>query len=264
MAYGAPTCLLESYLETAAANLGIQASSRYLPGQMLLVFENPDASSSDTVKHVKEPTAIDLGKLDEVYKVHEGLMNDEYSLAEAVDEIREIRNRKKKFGTMTLLLIYGLAAVSVGPFGFSARPMDFPVLFLLGLTLGALQLGLAPHSTRFAHASEVLSALIISFAARGLGSIMTSAGQPMFCLSALAQSGVALILPGWTVLQAALEIQSRNFIAGSIRMVYASIYTLFLVLGMEIGTMMMGLVYPGATNDLTCHMPDYWNAGDHS
>jgi uncharacterized membrane protein YjjB (DUF3815 family) len=42
-------------------------------------------------------------------------------------------------------------------------------------------------------------------------------------------------------------------------MVYAIIYSLFLGFGILIGTVIMGLIYPGAQSDVTCNMPSYWN-----
>ncbi|KAJ9653190.1 pheromone-regulated protein prm10 [Neophaeococcomyces mojaviensis] len=263
MAYGAPTHRLEELMQMAARKLQIYASFQYLPSCMIVSFDDPDTHTTE-LKLVKEPTAVDLGKLKEVQEVYKDVMHNQYSVMEAMDDIREIRNRKKRFNTITLILMYGIAAVSVGPFAFSARPIDFPIAFLLGIILGSLQLGLATRSAQFSHIFEVAGTFVTSLAARGFGSILSSSGQPIFCFSALAQSSIALILPGWIILSAALELQSRNIIAGSIRMVYAIIYTLFLGFGILIGTTIMGLMYTDATNDLTCEMPWYWNVNDPS
>lgn len=263
MAFGAPTHRLEESLFMAARKLQIQASFQYLPSCMIISFDDPDTHTTE-LKLVKEPTAVDLGKLLEVQHVYKDVMHNQYSLTDAMDDIAEIRMRPKRFNTVTLILMYGIAAVSVGPFAFSARPIDFPVSFLLGCVLGGLQLIVSPRSTQFSHIFEVFGTCVTSFAARGFGSILTSSGQPVFCFSALAQTSIALILPGWIILSASLELQSRNIIAGSIRMVYAIIYTLFLGFGILIGTTLMGLAYPDATNDITCHMPEYWTVTSNS
>jgi uncharacterized membrane protein YjjP (DUF1212 family) len=226
---------------------------------MIIAFDDPVTHTTE-VKLIKEPTAVDLGKLMDAQQVYKDVMHECYSLQDAMDDLANIRNKKKRFGTLTLILMYGIAAVSVGPFAFSARPVDMPISFILGCSLGALQLGLASRSAQFSNVFEVFGTFVTSFAARGFGSILTSSGQPVFCFSALAQSSIALILPGWIILSASLELQSRNIVAGSIRMVYAIIYTLFLGFGILIGTTVMGLIYPDATNDITCHMPDYWDA----
>ena len=131
------------------------------------------------------------------------------------------------------------ASVSVGPFAFQARPIDFPFMFILGCILGYLQLVVAPRSDQFRNVFEVLAAVVTSFCARGLGSILIG-GKQIFCFSAMAQSSIALILPGYIILCAALELQSRNIVAGSVRMVYAIIYSLFLGFGITIGTALFG------------------------
>lgn len=258
MRYGAPTHRLEEFLSMAARKLQIQASFQYMPSCMIVSFDDPVTHTTE-VKLIKEPTAVDLGKLMDAQQIYKDVMHECYSLQEAMDDLAHLRDKKKRYGTLPLIMMYGIAAVAVGPFAFSARPIDMPISFILGCTLGILQLGLASRSSQFSNVFEVFGTFITSFAARGFGSILTSNGQSLFCFSALAQSSIALILPGWIILSASLELQSKNIVAGSIRMVYAIIYTLFLGFGILIGTTVMGLIYPDATNDITCPLPTYWD-----
>ena len=104
---------------------------------------------------------------------------------------------------------------------------------------------------------EVSAAVLTSFLARAFGSIR---GGQLFCFSALAQSAIALILPGYLVLCASLELQSRSIIAGSVRIVYAIIYSLFLGFGITIGTAVYGLFDSNATTATKCANPmnRYW------
>ena len=95
-----------------------------------------------------------------------------------------------------LVLVYGLASATVGPFAFQARPIDMPIAFALGSLLGTLQLIIAPKSDLYANVFEISAAVLTSFLARAFGSIR---GGDVFCFSALAQSAIALILPGYTV-----------------------------------------------------------------
>lgn len=83
--------------------------------------------------------------------------------------------------------------------------------------------------------------IVVAFVARGLSSIRGS----IFCYNAIASAGVVLILPGFTICKwctdllksflkprqviSALELMSKNLFCGSVRIVYAIIYTLFLV-----------------------------------
>jgi len=49
-----------------------------------------------------------------------------------------------------------------------------------------------------------------------------------------------------------LELQSKNIVAGSVRMVYAIIYSLFLGFGITIGTSLYGAFDKKANSDVTC------------
>jgi len=127
-----------------------------------------------------------------------------------------------------------------------------PICFLLGSILGFLQLIVAPRSDLYSNVFEICAAVFTSFLARAFGSIR---GGKLFCFSAMAQSSIALILPGYMVLCASLELQSKSMVAGSVRMVYAIIYSLFLGFGITVGTAFYGLMDPNATSATTCQNP---------
>jgi uncharacterized membrane protein YjjB (DUF3815 family) len=63
------------------------------------------------------------------------------------------------------------------------------------------------------------------------------------------------------VLSSALELQSRAIVPGSIRLVFAIIYSLFLGYGITVGTAIYGAIDPNATNSTQCDAPlnPYWN-----
>lgn len=127
-----------------------------------------------------------------------------------------------------------------------------PMAFVLGCLLGFLQLIVAPKSDLYSNVFEISAAVLTSFLARAFGSIR---GGDLFCFSALAQSSIALILPGYMVLCGSLELQSRSMVAGSVRMVYAIIYSLFLGFGITIGTAFYGLLDQNASSATTCQNP---------
>ena len=257
MLYGAPTHRLEEYLKSSARVLQVDAHFLYLPSCMIISFDDPEMHTTE-VKLVRENQGVDLGKFKDVFLVYKNVIHGTWGMEEATKELDEIFDRKPKHPVWLRILVFGLASVAVGPFAFGARPIDFPIIFLLGCLLGILQLYIAPRSDQFQHVFEVLAAVVTSFAARGFGSIKSN-GHPVFCFSAIAQSSIALILPGYIILCASLELQSRSIVAGSVRMVYAIIYSLFLGFGITIGTAVFGLLYPQATSSVTCDVPLYWS-----
>ena len=255
MKYGAPTHRLEEYMQMTARVLEVSGQFLYLPGCMIMSFDDPTTRTAE-VKLVRMVQGVDLGRLADTHNVYKNVVHDLIGVEEATQELDEIMSRKPRFNKWILVLMYGLASATVGPFAFQARPIEMPIIFFLGALVGFMQHILAPRSVLYSNVFEVTAAVLTSFLARALGSIqVTRNGQKeyLFCFSALAQSSIALILPGFMVLCSSLELQSHQIIAGSIRMVYAIIYSLFLGYGITVGITVYGLMDGAASNDSKCY-----------
>lgn len=253
MMYGAPTHRLEEYLNMSARVLEIEAQFLYMPGCMIVAFDDSSVHTSE-VKLVRTSQGVDLGKLRDVHEIYKEVVHDRINVEEATPRLEAIMSRKDKFSRWLRVLCYGFASATVGPFAFQARFIDLPFCFLLGCIIGWLQLIVAPGNDLISNVFEIGASVITSFAARALGSIRHD-GKEIFCFSAMAQSSIALILPGFMVLCASLELQSKHIVAGSVRMVYAIIYSLFLGFGITIGTVLYGMMDDNATSRTTCLEP---------
>ena len=259
MRYGAPTHRLEEYMQMTAKVLEVSGQFLYLPGCMIMSFDDPTTRTAE-VKLVRMFQGVDLGRLADTHNVYKNVVHDMIGVEEASQELADIMNRKPRFNKWVIVPIYGLASATVGPFAFDARPIDMPIIFVLGAILGLMQHVLAPKSVLYSNVFEVTAAVLTSFLARAFGSIRNSNGDFIFCFSALAQSSIALILPGFLVLCSSLELQSHQMIAGSIRMVYALIYSLFLGYGITVGTTIFGLMDKNASSNTTCPGLDVWGS----
>ncbi|OAA65605.1 DUF1212 domain containing protein [Niveomyces insectorum RCEF 264] len=248
MMYGAPTHRLEDYLRMSARVLEIEAQFLYIPGCMLVSFDDSSTHTAE-VKLVRAPQGVDLGKLSDVHVLYKEVIHDLISVDEATTRLHTVITRKPKYKIWLRVFVYGLASVCVAPFAFGGRFIDLPIAFVLGCIVGLLALVAAPSNAMYANVFEISAAVITSFLARAAGSI---AGGRIFCFAALAQSSIALILPGYMVLCSSLELQSQNIVAGSVRMVYAMIYTLFLGYGITIGTAVYGAIDKSSVSDTTC------------
>ncbi|OAA77075.1 DUF1212 domain membrane protein [Akanthomyces lecanii RCEF 1005] len=251
MMYGAPTHRLEEYMTMSARVLEIESQFLYLPSCMIISFDDSSTHTTE-VKLVRVPQGIDLGKLRDVHNIYKHVVHDKLGVEDATKELDEVINRDTKFPVWFRIIMYGVASASVAPFAFEGRFIDLPCAFILGCIVGILQLVFAPSNELYAHVFEVSASIITSFIARGFGSINN--GQ-LFCFSALAQSSIALILPGYIVLCSSLELQSHNLVAGSVRMVYALIYTLFLGYGITIGATLYGMMDSNAASETHCSEP---------
>ncbi|KAL1898148.1 hypothetical protein Sste5346_003550 [Sporothrix stenoceras] len=248
MMYGAPTHRLEDYLKMSARVLEIEAQFLYIPGCMLVSFDDSSTHTAE-VKLVRAPQGVDLGKLSDVHVIYKEVIHDLISVDEAISRLNNITSKPPKFKVWMRIPVYGLASACVAPFAFGGRFIDIPMCFVLGCVVGILALIAAPSNAIYSNVFEITAAVITSFLARAIGSI---AGGKIFCFSALAQSSIALILPGYMVLCASLELQSQNIVAGSVRMVYAMIYTLFLGYGITIGTAVYGAIDSNANSNTDC------------
>ena len=262
MRYGAPTHRLEEYMTMTARVLSVEGQFLYLPGCMIMSFDDP-ATRTAEVKLVRMVQGVDLGRLAETHNVYKNVVHDLIGVEEAIQELHLIMKKPPRFNKWLMVPTYGLASVAVGPFAFDARPIDMPMIFFLGSLVGFMQHILAPMSVLYSNVFEVSAAVLTSFLARALGSIrVTTDGEShrLFCFSALAQAPIALILPGFMVLCSSLELQSHQMIAGSIRMVYAIIYSLFLGYGITVGTTIYGLLDSDPTSEKTCSGMDVWGS----
>ncbi|TGZ81659.1 DUF1212-domain-containing protein [Ascodesmis nigricans] len=254
MLYGAPTHRLEEYLRMTARVLEVDAQFLYIPGCMIVSFG--DISTHTSEMHiVRTEQGVNLSKLDEVHSLYKEVVHDVKSVVEATSDLDVIMKKKNRFSNYLLIPVYGLASAFVGAFGFQARPIDFPIVFMLGCILGFLQLIVARSSELYANVFEITTVILTSFLARAFGSIR---GGNLFCFSALTQASIALILPGYTILCGSLELQSKSIVAGSVRMFYAIVYSLFLSFGITIGSALYGLLDANATSATSCKNPLDW------
>ncbi|CAI7613113.1 unnamed protein product [Penicillium glandicola] len=249
MKYGAPTHRLEEYMMMTSNVLDIKAQFMYIPGCMFMSFDDPFTRTAE---------GLDLGRLAETHNIYKTVVHDLIGVEQATHDLDEIMQRKPRYNRWLRILLTGCASVAVGPYAFSARPVDLPIIFFLGSLVGFMQHVVAPNSATYSNVLEVTAAVLTSFIARAFGSIQHN-GERVFCFSAMAQSSIAMILPGFAVLSSSLELQSHQMNAGSIRLVYTIIYSLFLGYGVTVGTTIYGLMDHNATNESTCsNLPEVW------
>lgn len=250
MKYGAPTHRLEEYMMMTSNVLEVNAQFMYIPGCMFMSFDDPLTRTAE-VKIIRVTQGLDLSRLAETHNVYKNVVHDIVSVDQATQDLDVIMQRKPRYGPWTRVLLTGLASVAVGPYSFSARPIDLPIIFFLGCIVGVMQHILAPSSATYSNVLEVSAAILTSFLARAFGSIHHN-GERVFCFPAMAESSIAMLLPGFAVLSSSLELQSHQMNAGSIRLVYTIIYSLFLGYGVTVGTTIYGLMDSNATAQETC------------
>lgn len=141
--------------------LEIDGQFLYIPGCMIISFGDSSTHTSD-MQIVRTSQGVDLGKLHDTHLVYKEVVHDIIGVEEATQRLSEIMNRAPKHRPWVLVPVYGIASAAVGPFGFKARLIDMPVLFLLGCILGFLQLIVAPNSELYVCLSSSFNSFYIN------------------------------------------------------------------------------------------------------
>lgn len=192
MLFGAPTHRLEESLAQSAKILEINSQFLYIPGCMIISFDDVLTHTAE-VKIVRSSQGVNLAKLNDTHDIYKEVLHDVIGLDEALARLDNLMNSKDRHPKWLNIIMYGLASTAVSTF-FKARLIDMPIIFGLGTLLGVLQLVVSPLSNTYSTVFEITAAVLMSFLARAFGSIN---GGSIFCFSAIAQSSIALILPGW-------------------------------------------------------------------
>jgi uncharacterized membrane protein YjjP (DUF1212 family) len=192
MLFGAPTHRLEESLAQSAKILEINSQFLYIPGCMIISFDDVLTHTAE-VKLVRSSQGVNLAKLEDTHDIYKEVLHDVIGLDEALSRLDTVINKKDRHPIWLNIIMYGLASAAVSTF-FKARLIDMPIIFALGVILGVLQLIVSPLSNTYSTVFEITAAVLMTFLARVFGSI---SGGSIFCFSAIAQSSIALILPGW-------------------------------------------------------------------
>ncbi|PWN48540.1 DUF1212-domain-containing protein [Violaceomyces palustris] len=241
MMFGAPTHRIETQIQQTARVLEINCRCIYLPNLMLLAFGDESTHTSET-KFIKQAGGLDLTKLTDMHAVYWNVIHDKIGVGEASAQLDELMRRKPLIGRWPMVFIGGFASafICVGPQGFSGSFIDALAAFPLGMFLVFCQSIITTEL--YSNVFEIVFATLNSFVAAALQH------TGYFCYSAVVSGSIVLILPGFIVLSGSLELQAKNLIAGSVRLVYAIIYSLFLGFGLSIGTSFWAL-FSGETSN---------------
>ncbi|PCH41220.1 DUF1212-domain-containing protein [Wolfiporia cocos MD-104 SS10] len=245
MTFGAPSHRIESQLLSAARILEVDAEFIHIPGIIMCSFGDQETKTSE-LHFVKCAGRLSLGCLHEVHQIYRTVVHDEVSAKKATAQLDALLHAKPLYGPLIRLpLSFALSAL-ICPLAFGGSFVDMWLAGTGAILLSLMQFRIAKKSVLYANVYEISVAIAISFLARGLSSIRSQ----IFCYTAISSAGIVGILPGYLILSSSLELASKNIVCGSVKMVYALIYTLFLGFGLQIGSDFYLLFDQGARRDL--------------
>ncbi|KAF7352665.1 Pheromone-regulated membrane protein 10 [Mycena venus] len=231
MTFGAPSHRIESQLTAAARILEVEAEFIHLPGVIICSFGDQELGCSET-HFIKCGGRLSLGALHEVHVIYRSVVHDEISAKTAAERLENLLNAPPPYSILTRCMLAFCLSALICPLAFGGSFLDMWVAGGGAFILSVLQLCAATKSAIYANVFEITIAIFVSFTARGLSSIRSQ----VFCYTAISSAGIIGILPGYLILSSSLELASKNIVCGSVKMVYALIYTLFLGFGLQIGS----------------------------
>lgn len=247
MMFGSPTHRLETQIEATARVLEMHVQVVHLPSTMLISFGDNATHTSET-KFLKQSMRLDLGKLHAMHRVYWNVVHDRCRVEDASTDLDTLMLSRPAYARWQIVIISMMCSAFIAVPAFNASFIDALTCAALGGILALVQL-LADVNDMFSNVFEIVVATLISF----IAAVLSDTNK--FCYTALVTGGVVLILPGLIVLTGALELASRNITAGSVRIGYAVIYSLFLGFGISMGAeLYFRIRHRGVKNsaDYTC------------
>ncbi|KAJ7276538.1 hypothetical protein B0H12DRAFT_1005255 [Mycena haematopus] len=246
MTFGAPSHRIESQLIAAARILEVEAEFIHLPGVIICSFGDQELGCSET-HFIKCGGRLSLGALHSVHVTYRSVVHDEISAKTASEKLEDLLNAAPVYSILNRCILAFFLSALICPLAFGGSLIDMWIAGAGAFILSVLQLCAATKSAIYANVFEITIAIFVSFTARGLSSIRSQ----IFCYTAISSGGIIGILPGYLILSSSLELASKNIVCGSVKMVYALIYTLFLGFGLQIGSDFYLLLDPIARQRLT-------------
>ncbi|KAG0202344.1 hypothetical protein BGX28_005132 [Mortierella sp. GBA30] len=239
--YGSPSHRLEDAIDRSARTLEINLQCVYLPNVMIVAFTDYETHTSET--HLLKVSAdLDMYKCALVHQVHKMVTHSAMPVEEAIMKLDAINAEKDANPRWLTVLAYATASFCTAPMFFKGSWIDAGVSFLIGGAVGLL-VWLAERVPSYARICEITMSVVVAFIAEALRN------STHICEGAVKLAGIVIILPGYTITCAILELSSRHIISGSVRLFYAIVFSLLLGYGLTIGASIWALFDHSARDD---------------
>jgi len=269
MLFGAPSHRVESQLNALSLVLSVDGQFIHFPGIVIASFGDIDHHTSEC-HFVKSKTDLALGHLGDVHNVYKGVITDKLTVAQGTEELNRLLRAKPEWSILSRVAFNAIRCGIMAPMNFGGSFVDAFLAGAFGGGLTFVQLYFAGNNPMFSNVFEITAAIVISFFARLLSTLS------VFCYQSTASAGLILVLPGYIICKyhcrdrhgiveensrltdqtnllavcGSLELASKNIISGSVRMVYAIIYALFLGFGIAIGSDLYYWIDPSARRSM--------------
>lgn len=209
---GAAAHHLERALMTASNKLGLDGQYLAFPTGILGTISQGENHHSFVLRD--HPGPIDLSRLSRLDNAADHVIDGRQSLAEGMQTLNAIRERKEDYPPALRMLAYALASGGMVT-SLGGSWSDLIVTLLLAFVIGAID-----AFGRKREALERLFGALASFIA-SVSAIVLSAKVPGLSPDIVILSSIIVLIPGLALVVAFVELSTKNLIAGTARLMGA-------------------------------------------
>jgi len=237
-----PAHRLEEAMKRVSGKLGLEGEFYSTPTALIASFGGPLRQKTRLVR--AEPGDINLGRLVELDEVTERVVGGAISPADGLQHLERIREAPPRTGPALLLASSALASAALS-FVFGGAWPHAGVAGFIGLVVGALSL-LARRWKSFSRVHELVAAFLASVAAHTGGRYLDA--EPVYLTTV---TGLILLVPGFTLTVAILELSTANLVSGTARLIGSGVTFLKLAFGVAVGAAIFDDPSPVQVHDAT-------------
>ncbi|MBF0362974.1 MAG: threonine/serine exporter family protein [Oligoflexia bacterium] len=238
-AYGSNAHKIESILQIVSHNLGLEAQFFSTPTSLIGSFKFSDQEYG--VLERCAPGSVHLERICLINDVADDVASGDIDAKEGIKRLDAIEVQVERYSRWIMLFIFGLASLSVS-IVLGAKGFDLIPSFVIGLIVGTITL-LSDRIKKLSHLSDIICAFFGALIA-GISHHFFPSISPEIVLLA----GLIYLMPGLSITVATVELATQNYVAGSARLVGASMSLLKIFIGVIGGTGVISFYFPGVTS----------------
>ncbi|HEX4910092.1 MAG TPA: threonine/serine exporter family protein [Permianibacter sp.] len=224
--YGTPAYELERVINDVAKKLGFGLECFSLPTMITLSLFEADRNSTFVIRVT--PGDINLEKLTRSHDIAERVSHGEIDVALAAKELAAITSAPPRWGTLAVILSFGLVSSGVARV-FGGDWAEMLSSLLIGLLVGALAIWTS-RSLILTYMFPTIAAALAALASHGLAQAL---GHTSAFITLV--SGVIVLLPGLMITVGLAELATQNLVSGTARLSGAAILFVLMAFGVAVG-----------------------------
>ncbi|KAI9312346.1 hypothetical protein BX666DRAFT_824367 [Dichotomocladium elegans] len=226
--------------------LDMNATFSIVPDLVIVSLAHPDNPGRSETLTVKSGLTFDIGKLVRVTKTMNALYGGELNARSCLATLQEIAELPPTCGSWGLCFAFSSIGFTATTSMFEGTWIDATMAAALGLLVSLLFIAsLKFHA--YGPVFEISACILVGLAGRIFHSYT--------CYIKVALSPILILLPGYGMTMAVMEISAHQVTTGSIRLIYAIIYAFMLAYGLQIGSSAYIAINPDIADDGYCGAP---------